>query len=234
MLSAESRRKENGMSVFFGIWNFDGRPVEVEALRSVALTSAEGNDDETIYAVDNVGFICMPSYTQIGPGKEIQPYVTSSNLVFGWDGRLDNREGLLDCCPQLFRRDLSDLAVVAATFEIKKEGSFAKLIGDWVLSVWNPVEKKLYLGKDYLGIRHLYYALTTTRVVWSTHLEPLAIGASLSLDDEYVAGHLANYPSAHRTPYREINAVPPGHFVEIHDGIAAAHRYWSVSDRSRI
>jgi asparagine synthase (glutamine-hydrolysing) len=223
------------MSALFGIWNFDERPVEAEDLRrSAILISPHVNGSQTMYALKNVGLVCLPCQATAGSRKESEPYVTPSNLLFGWDGRLDNRKELLHDCTHLCDRNASDLAVIAATFENKKDRTFANLIGDWVLSVWNPAEQTLYLGKDYLGIRHLYYCLTRTGIAWSTHLEPLVVGARLSVDDEYIAGYLANYPSARRTPYREIQAVPPGHFVAIHHGIAVARRYWSVSGRSGI
>lgn len=223
------------MSALFGIWNFDERPVEEECLRRAAgRIASQGNDDQVIYAKNNFGLVCLPSHATREATKESQPHVTASNLVFCWDGRLDNREELLPKCTHSGGHNSSDLGVVAKTFEDWKDRTFAMLVGDWVISVWSPTEKTLYLGKDYLGIRHLYYHLTATRIVWSTHLEPLAVGASLSVDDEYIAGYLANYPSAHRTPYREIQAVRPGHFVAIHNGTALEHRYWSVSGRSRI
>ena len=222
------------MSALFGIWNFDQQPVDAELLRRAAsLISSQGRDGQTMHVMANFGLLCLACHPTRESRKESQPYVSPSNLVFGWDGRLDNREELRDFT-RLSGCDSSDVAVVAASFESRKDRTFAKLLGDWVVSVWNPAEKTLYLGKDYLGIRHLYYQVTATCVIWCTHLEPLVKGASLSVDEEYVAGYLANYPSAHRTPYREIKAVPPGHFVAIRNGTAVEHRYWSVSAGNRV
>ena len=223
------------MSALFGVWNLDGRPIEAECLRGAAsLLASEGRDGQTIFAKDNLGIVYLPFHTTMESRRETQPHVSRSNLVIGWEGRLDNRDELAKDLRDQACDGAADVTLVAASFEKWGARSFARFLGDWVLSVWNPAEQTLYLGKDYLGIRHLYYSLTTTRVVWSTHLEPLVLGASLSVDDEYIAGYLANYPSAHRTPYREIQAVPPGRFVAIHNGTAVEHRYWSVSARSRV
>src|SRR5581483_664700 len=59
-------------------------------------------------------------------------------------------------------------------------------------------------------------------------------GTSLTIDDEYTAGYLTLCPTAHCTPYREIQAVSPGCFVTIHDGRVSTHRYWAFHPRQAI
>ncbi len=225
------------MSALFGTWNLDGRPVEAESLRRAgSLLASQGRDGQTIYAKDNFGLVYSAFHTTRESHREVQPHVTRSNLVVGWDGRLDNRDELTKDLARQTSRDAADVTLAAVSFENWGTRSFAKFLGDWALSVWNPAEKTLFLAKDYMGVRHLYYHLSSRRVAWSTHLDPLVLLSSccLSVDDEYIAGYLANFPPAHLTPYCQIQAVPPGHFVAIRNGTATHHRYWSFQPKRRI
>jgi len=147
-----------------------------------------------------------------------------------WDGRLDNRDDLISQLRRSRNDGDTDVAIVAAAFDLWGTDSFAKLIGDWALSVWDPSERELILARDYIGIRHLFYYSKPSRITWCSHLAPLALcGDRLSLCDEYIASYLASYPDAHLTPYLEICAVPPGKFVRIHGGKIVAHTYWAFN-----
>lgn len=225
------------MSAQAGIWNFDGSPAPAELLAKLSDAITQyGPDGESTYFDGPVGMLYRPFHTTVESRLERQPRVSPRGLVITWDGRLDNREELI---PQLYNElmgEPTDVATVMAAYERWGTDCFRRLIGDWALSLWDPAERTLLLAKDYMGIRHLYYYLTEKRVVWCTHLAPIVLlsGVSFTLNDEYIAGYLAMYPEAHLTPYREIQAVPPGHFVTIRNGKATVHRYWSFEPKRRI
>jgi asparagine synthase (glutamine-hydrolysing) len=71
--------------------------------------------------------------------------------------------------------------------------------------------------------------------LWCNHLAALALnGQSLTLSEEYVAGYFAFQPDARLTPYQEIQAVPPGHFLRINSSTTTLTRHWTFSGRSPI
>jgi asparagine synthase (glutamine-hydrolysing) len=218
------------MGVQAGIWNFDGRPVDQECLATISQHVAEyGRDGERTYCDGHLGMLYRPFYTTIESRFEHQPFVSSGGRVITWVGRLDNRDELT---PQLWD-DLTsprpDVAVAAAALDRWGTDCFAKLIGDWAMCVWDPREEKLVIARDYVGIKHLFYYQTPKRLLWCSHLAPLALcGDKFSLCGEYVAGYLASYPEAHLTPFREIHSVLPGHFVQIVNGRITTHTYWTL------
>jgi asparagine synthase (glutamine-hydrolysing) len=88
-----------------------------------------------------------------------------------------------------------------------------------------------------MAVRHIFYYLRESQIWWSTDLATLVLvsGDKFDIQDEYVAGYLANEPEAHLTPYRQIREVPPGQFVRISGNRQiVANRYWKFSHRSRI
>ncbi len=224
------------MSAQAGVWNFDEAPASREVLANISQTISQyGPDGEQTYFSGPMGMLYRPFHTTKESRLERQPHVSSHGKVVMWDGRLDNREELI---PQLrgdLSADLTDLAIVVAAFERWGPDCFCKVVGDWALSIWDPIQKDVILARDYIGVRHLYYYPTSKRVMWCTYLAPLVLsGDQFTLNDEYIAGYLALYPEAHLTPYREIHAVPPGKFVRIREGKATIHPYWAFHPEVRI
>ncbi len=225
------------MSVQAGIWNFDGEPVDPELLASLsAALKEQGPDGEMTFVDGSVGLLYRPFHTTLESHKEKQPYFSPDGFVLTWDGRLDNREDFASNVCGAGSSPQTDVALVAAAFGHDGTNCFGHIIGDFALSVWDPTTRTLILAKDYLGTRHLFYYLTSKRVIWCKYLDPIVLlcGAPLTLDDEYVAGYIASDPEAHLTPYREIKAVPPGTFVTIERCSATIHRYWHFQPKRRI
>jgi len=144
------------------------------------------------------------------------------------DGRLDNREDLINELGNDLRSKNTDVEIAAAAYERWGTDCLRKFIGEWALSLWDPADKNLILARDYAATRHLYYSVTHEKVFWCTHLAPIVTLSPkpLTLNHEYIAGYLVDFPAAHQTPYQEIQAVPPGTFVRIRSGTSTIHRYW--------
>jgi asparagine synthase (glutamine-hydrolysing) len=225
------------MSAFFGIWNLDGRAVESDFLRRASHSLIQrGPDSQTTYAKDSFGMVYCAFHVTEDSRQAVQPHVSQAGLIAAWNGRLDNRDELINYLGPAGLGGSADVVLAGMSFEKWGDRSFTKLIGDWALSVWHPSRKTLVLARDYIGIRHLYYYVGPRRVMWSTHLEPLVLLSDhpLSLNEEYLADYLAHVPAADLTPYRQIHAVPPGNFVTISNGRATSSPYWRFDSASRI
>ena len=219
-----------------GIWNFDGRPVSRELLATISqCTAAYGRDGEVTYRDGPVAMLYRPFHTTAESRLEQQPYSFGEDCVMTFDGRLDNRDDLLHALASPPNGSLTDVAIVAAAFECWGTDAFAKLIGDWALSIWNARGRELLLARDFVGIKHLYYYIASNVAVWCSHLEPLArCGDQFSVCDEYVAGYLALWPDAELTPYCGIKCVGPGKWVRLSDRRATSRQYWRSSARREI
>jgi asparagine synthase (glutamine-hydrolysing) len=133
-----------------------------------------------------------------------------SDAFSQWDGRLD--DGAVP--------DSSSLA----------PSSFRKLIGDWSLVQWNPGTEALVLASDYAGTRPLYYRLEGRAVRWSSSLQELVdSGETPELDDRYFAALLAPRLPRCLTPYRGIEAVPPGCAVRVEASGVRVERFWDAT-----
>jgi asparagine synthetase B (glutamine-hydrolysing) len=82
--------------------------------------------------------------------------------VITWDGRLDNPAELISELRDSLTVNSIDVTIIAAAYEKWGANCFAKLIGDWALSIWNPRERSVLLAKDPIGTRAIFTTLSTT------------------------------------------------------------------------
>jgi asparagine synthase (glutamine-hydrolysing) len=225
------------VSVQFGRWNFNGRPADREYLaKAEEILGPYAPDGGGTYIKDSVEILFRALHTTKESRSEGQPHITPSGKVLTWDGRLDNRAELIRQLKGVLTINSTDVSIAAAAYEEWGTSCFAKLIGDWALSLWNPESRSLLLAKDPIGTRHLYYSPGKDQVTWSTILDPLVLlaGKALSLCEEYIAGWFSFFPAAHLTPYVGIHAVPPSALVLIREGNHAVSKYWDFDPASRI
>jgi asparagine synthase (glutamine-hydrolysing) len=217
------------MSVQFGRWNFDGSPADRAFIQHAAnITAKYAGDGETIVVGGPLGLFFQPFHTTKESFHERQPLMNTSGVTLTWDGRLDNRDELISLLG-LTRDDLhTDADLVLAVYERWDATGFAKLIGDWALALWDANKHALFLAKDFLGARPLFYTLEANRVTWCTVLDPLVLLSerTLQISECFVAGHLSGFPASDLTPYVGINSVPASKFLQIDGKCLQTKEYW--------
>jgi len=225
------------MSVQFGRWNFEGQPPAHDYIEKVRATIAPyGPDSDEQYSEGGIKVLYRAFCTTKESRRETQPYISPSGVVITWDGRLDNRADLVSELRDSLTINSTDIAIVAVAYEKWGVGCLAKLVGDWALSIWNPVSRLLILAKDPIGTRHLFYSFDNNKVTWCTILDPLVRFAetTFTLNEEYIAGWFSYFPAAHLTPYVGIHAVPPSSSVLLRPGKHTVSKYWDFDPARRI
>lgn len=223
------------MSIQFGFIHPEGRSAVKPELRTIArATDRYAKDGCALKVHGRAGMGFQPFHTHVRSGLGEQPMVTDSGDLLTLDGRIDNYEDLcasLDLCSSL----VSDPEIVYAAYLKWGTDCFSKLVGDWALALWSPIDQVLYLARDHAGTRTLYYSMFAGEVHWSTYIESLFITRrDRELDLDYAARYLSALPIRDTTPYRGIIAITPGHCLVIRDSVAKSFAHWWWSGRSRI
>ena len=225
------------MSVQFGIWNFEPSPVAPAYLDGVReQVSPFAPDAGTSYTKEGVSILVHAFRTTKESRHETQPHLAPSGSVLVWDGRLDNRTDLLHDLNGALPPDSPDVSIVHAVYEQWGNSAFGKLLGDWALSLWSPINRKLILAKDFAGTRPLHYIIDHRHVTWCTLLSPLVLLANRSwgLDEDYIAECFIAFPAADRTPYLGVRSVPPASFVVLGPRHTAIRKHWDFSPDKQI
>ena len=226
------------MSMQFGQWRFDGQPQQNSMDRAEVFLAPFGPDGRNLFMTPGISILFRALHTTRESAREVQPYESKSGKVFTWDGRLDNREQLIrelretgDLAP-----DAPDVRIVASAYDRWGRASLGKFIGDWALSVWDPILRSLVLAKDVIGTRPLYYTRDKDQLAWSSILDPLVLleRRSLQLNEEYLAGCLSFFPAAHLTPYDGIHSVPPSSYVHFSVQSTVVKEYWRFDPNKTI
>ena len=225
------------MSGIGGIFNFHRVSISRRPLGALGNTlNSRGPDGGLDVNNGQVGMVYRAFHSNPESRLEVQPFSTRFGHMLAWDGRLDNRDDLRIHFPYGFEGEKSDVAFVMAAYLKWGIEFLSRIVGDFVLSLYDPTSRTLLLARDPFGTRTLYYSANEERLVWSSTLEALLLapGIEREVDDEYIAGYLALHPEMSRSPYRTISAVVPGHVVVIRDGSLKLRRFWKLDPNHEI
>lgn len=135
-------------------------------------------------------------------------------------------------------RGHSDTEVILEAAErFGVRGACERLIGMFAFALWDRRARELWLVRDRLGIKPLYWTRDAAArggpVLFGSELKALRAHpeAPGEIDRDAVAGYLRhNYIAAPRSIYRGIEKLAPGTIVRLdaHGRLLSEERYWSL------
>jgi asparagine synthase (glutamine-hydrolysing) len=223
------------MSILFGIRQAEGHAVEEPQLRRMAsATDRYAPDGTFLRANGRVGMGFQPYHTHQRSHLEAQPLVNARGDVLTFDGRLDNSAELCNLLDLKHER-AADSTIVLEAFSRWGETCFSRFVGDWALALWVHADRSLYLARDHAGTRTLFYDLREEDVLWATHLESLVNETDArNLDEAFAAAYLSAQPIRDLTPYKNIRAVSPAHYLIVRMGKVIRKPHWEWMARGKI
>ncbi|KKU81198.1 MAG: Asparagine synthetase [Parcubacteria group bacterium GW2011_GWA1_47_8] len=180
-----------------------------------------GPDDEGHYADEMLALgMRRLSIIDIAGGK--QPIASEDgNLVIVFNGEIYNYRALRE---DLITRGYTfkthtDTEVILHLFEVEGSACLSKLRGMFAFAIWNKKTQKLFLARDYFGIKPLYYLLLDGQVkAFGSEIKSILAlpGVPRIVNDEAVGNYLAfQYNPLNETFFKGIWKLPPGNFMEV-------------------
>ena len=131
-------------------------------------------------------------------------------------------------------RGTSDTEVLLELFACDGvEATLPRLIGMFAVALWDKAERRLWLIRDRLGIKPLYYGRQGTGMYWASELKAIRAHPDFEarVDLSAVAGFLkANAVAAPSCIYADIDALRPGEIAVVSDdGAVGRWTYWSMA-----
>lgn len=155
-----------------------------------------------------------------------------AGLAVAVDARLDNRRDLADALglPAAQRDDVDNAELVLHAFKRWGRDCADRLLGDFAFAVYDQRSRELFLARDPVGIRPLYYALGKQRLVFGSAIEALLAVPDIpdDLDEVTVAESLLRIAETSRTRtfFRAVSRLPAGHGLVFARGKVRLHRHW--------
>lgn len=107
------------------------------------------------------------------------------------------------------------------------------LRGMFAFAVWDRTEKTLFIARDRLGIKPLYYVHDPAgNLFFASEIKALLRGGAVSPEINYAClpDQLANHgTSVDETLFKDVRRLLPGHYMIWQDGRLRIERYWDIS-----
>lgn len=218
------------MNAFFGLWAMDSAPVDDRelqaAMRLLGSSARMMRVNDVILASAN-----QPSFRD---ESRDQPVVSNSLTVVA-DCRLDNADELVPSDGAARSRHHSRL--IADTWHRHGTDTADRLLGDFALALFDQRRHQLFLARDPVGVRPLFYYATAGWIAFASTIElALALpGVPRIIDEAEVASNLIDYrtPSRDRTYFRGVYKLKPGHWLKVEDGRLITRCYWEPVQHDR-
>jgi asparagine synthase (glutamine-hydrolysing) len=127
----------------------------------------------------------------------------------------------------------SDTETIVHAWESRGPAMLEDLEGMFAIAVFDERTATLFLARDRLGIKPLYYAILPDQLVFASELKALVEhpGVSRELDPIALSEYLAHeYVPAPRAILRHVRKLPAGHWLAYANGDVKVEPYWDVAN----
>lgn len=125
----------------------------------------------------------------------------------------------------------SDTEVIVHLYEEYGPDCLSRLNGQFAIAIWDEHKQTLFLARDRLGIRPLFYTVVDGALIFGSEIKAILADPRVRAELDPVAlDQIFTYwsPLSPRTAFKNIFAVPPGHFLLARDGEMTITPYWQL------
>jgi len=219
-----------------GIYEFrNGVRADCAILRKMCdVIAHRGPDDEGIYHDGQVG-IGMRRLSIVDLATGHQPISNEDESIWiVFNGEIYNHRELRE---KLITRghsyrSHSDTETIVHLYEEYGKDCVTHLRGMFAFAIWDKRRKTLFVARDRLGIKPLYYCLGKTNFLFGSEIKVLLTypGVNAEFNRACLPEYLAfGYLSASDTFYSGIRKLLPGHVAEVNaEGEVRIDQYWDI------
>ena len=209
----------------------------LEAMRQTMLR--RGPDERGAYRFAE-GFLLHTRLTIIDPEGGKQPMRLSQGeetYTITYNGEIYNMQEVRKELTRLGHvfHSRSDTELVLRSYMEWGEKALDKLNGIFAFAVWEENRQRLFLARDKMGVKPLFYALDGSGIVFASEIKTILAHPELDakLDARGVGELILLGPG--RTPgsgvFRGVREIEPGCCGYFGKGSLRIKRYWSLKDR---
>ncbi|WP_016957049.1 asparagine synthase (glutamine-hydrolyzing) [Catenovulum agarivorans] len=217
----------------FSRFNFSG---DTELLVQMGNTIAHrGPDAHGEYVTDTVG-LCHRrlSIIDLSEAGKQPMHSADGQISIVFNGEIYNYQAVR---AELINKghefaNQTDTAVIIAAYKEYGEDCLAHLNGMFAFAIWDEAQQKLFIARDRLGKKPLYYYFDGTDIFFASELKALKqisqIPTEIRTDAVYDFFAYQYIPDP-KTIYKNIYKLEPGHCISFQQGKLDKRQYWDVS-----
>jgi asparagine synthase (glutamine-hydrolysing) len=204
----------------------------LEAMRDVQFH--RGPDDGDMFIGENVG-LGHRRLSIVDVSHGAQPMFNEDrSLVIVYNGEIYNHADFraeLEAKGHVYRTHC-DTETILHLYEEDGPRALEKLRGMFAFAIWDLREKTLFIARDRLGVKPLYYSTDAEgNLFFGSEIKTLLEAAAVKPEINYNAlpDQLANHgTSFDQTLFKGVKRLLPGHFLLWKDGSLKIEEFWDV------
>ena len=217
------------MGAILGRMAFDGKPVEESVFRRAFEALRPGRCARSDMVVDGAAGY---GHHAMGLAAAAPQPVHDGPLTLLADARLYDRDDLARAL-SVPVRDQSDAALILRAYTRWGADCLTRMNGDFVFAIHNRSTGEVFLARDHIGVRPLFWTQRGSEVLFATFLHGLTALDDLHwpLSEARVARYLCDPHDFRLESFVDgVEAVGPGHWVRIRAGQVTRQRWWNPSN----
>jgi asparagine synthase (glutamine-hydrolysing) len=195
--------------------------------------SHRGPDDRGFYGNSRIGLgharlsiIDLAGGAQPMPNASRSVWITFNGEIFNY---LELRGELIAKGHRFSTQ--SDTEVILHLYEEEGERCVERLNGQWAFAIWDEPRRRLFLSRDRIGVRPLFYTQTTDSFLFASEIKALftcpEVSRELDLEAlDQIFTFWCTLPP--RTAFKSIRQLPPGHSMLVEDGQLRLWPHWRL------
>jgi len=192
-----------------------------------------GPDDNGVFSDEQVGLgNARLSIIDLPGGR--QPICNEDGTIWiVFNGEIYNYLELrseLETAGHIFRTH-SDTEVLVHLYEERGADWLLQLNGQFAIALWDQTQRTLILARDRMGVRPIYYTVKNGYLLFASEVKALFSHPDIEpeLDPVSLAQIFTFWTTlSPRSCFRNIQSVPPGHYLTIKNGDIRVNQYWRL------
>ncbi len=220
------------------VYNDKERAIDQSILKKMCdVITHRGPDDEGTYIHQNVGLgMRRLSIIDLSTGK--QPISNEDGSIWiVFNGEIYNHKTVrteLETLGHRFKTQTDTEAIVHA-YEEYGDSCVQRLNGMFAFAIWDNRNHTLFLARDRLGIKPLYYLFDKNQLIFGSEIKSiLQAGDIPKRIDLQALDHFLTfeYIPAPLSIFQDIKKLPPGHTLKLKNNEIWVRSYWDVELKS--
>lgn len=164
-----------------------------------------------------------------------QPFKShDGRFIITYNGEIFNYKELrieLENLGFLFRSG-TDTEVLLCMYEYYGEKALERLNGMFSFAIWDSLQQKLFIARDRVGIKPLYYSVYNSTMYFASEPKALfAAGVPTELNgDAFSELLLFRYIAGEQTTFKHVQRLLPGHSILVNQGQIEIKRWWNLPE----
>lgn len=128
-------------------------------------------------------------------------------------------------------RSRTDTEVIVHLYEEHGTDCLGFLRGMFAFAIWDQKRQRLFLARDRVGIKPLYYCRTDESLYFASEIKSIIADPEISraIDPLMIRRFLTlRYVPGEDTLFRSVRKLPPGHYLIVEEGNLAIRQYWDL------